>query len=124
MDFADPIGGAGYAFCLYVAGSLEVSASVPPGTAWKQLGDKGYKYKDKNGTSDGVQKVLVKGTGVPNKSKGLLKGKGSNLPFSGLTMPLGSPVVAQLRNNDTGVCLQGTFAMPIKSTAEQYKAKQ
>jgi hypothetical protein len=33
-------------------------------------------------------------------------------------------VVAQLRNNATGFCMQGSFTSPIKNDAKQYKAKQ
>src|SRR4029450_8434212 len=75
MNFADPVTTAEYAFCLYVGGSLEASATVPPGTKWKQLGDKGYKYKDKTAMADGVTKALGKGAGGPGKSKAPRKDK-------------------------------------------------
>ena len=124
-DFADPKTTAAYSFCLYAGGSLLTEATVPPGSLWKDISDKGFKYKDKTGAAFGIQKIMVKGTGVPAKSKALIKGKGASLPFGSLTLPINAtPVVAQLRNDATGFCMQGSYATPIKSTDRQYKAKQ
>ena len=125
-DFADPQTSADYAFCLYAGGSLLTAADVPAnGTAWAPIGSVGFKYKDTTGAADGVQKLILKGTGTAGKSKALIKGKGANLPFGSLANPIvASPVVAQLRNNATGFCMQGTYSTPIKNTATQYKAKQ
>jgi hypothetical protein len=125
-DFADPTDTAEYAFCLYAGGSLLTQATVPPSaTLWKQVGSVGFKYKDIIGAADGIQKALTKGTGEAGKSKALIKGKGANLPLASLTHPItASPVVAQLRNNATGFCMQASYATPIKNTDKQYKAKQ
>ena len=49
---------------------------MPPSLSkWSVIGTKGYKYKDKPGSEDGIQKVIVKGS-TSNKSKALVKGKG------------------------------------------------
>jgi hypothetical protein len=124
-DFADPTVSAEYAFCLYDGGALLTSATVPPSAAfWSTVGSVGYKYKDSSGSADGAQKLILKGTGTPGKSKALIKGKGANLPFAPLVQPFAGPVVAQLRNNATGYCMQGSYSAPIKNTATQFKAKQ
>ncbi|MDX2170107.1 MAG: hypothetical protein SF182_23755 [Deltaproteobacteria bacterium] len=124
-DFADPTAGAEYAFCLYDGGALLTAATVPPSaTSWSPVGSVGYKYKDASGAADGAQKLILKGTGTAGKSKALIKGKGANLPFAPLVQPFGGPVVAQLRNNATGYCMQGSYSAPIKNSATQYKAKQ
>jgi hypothetical protein len=69
--------------------------------------------------------VLLKGTGDPGKSKALIKGKGANLPFATLANPIAAtPVVAQLRNNGNGFCMQASYTSPLKNTDTQYKAKQ
>ena len=98
-------------FCLYAGTTQALLAQIDvpaDGTKWQTISDKGYKYKDKDGTEDGIQKILVKGSDQ-DKSRALLKGKGTALPD--MTVPFQLPVVAELRNNATGVCFQGTFNM-------------
>jgi hypothetical protein len=65
----------------------------------------------------------VKGS-TSTKSKALVKGKGANLPDPVLGA-ITYPVVVQLVNNDSGVCLEGSFDAldEIKNTTTQFKAK-
>ena len=53
-----------------------------------------------------------------------MKGKGDGLPDFMLPFP-GSelPVIVQLRNNQTGICWEGSFATPIKNQPGAFKAK-
>ena len=56
----------------------------------------------------GITTLLLKGQPTEDKSKVVVKGKGTNL----IDPPLGSltlPVKAQLMNSDTGVCVEATF---------------
>ncbi len=107
MDFEDPSSTAKYALCVYENGSLIASPGVPPGMpAWSLIGSKGFKYKDKLGTEDGIQKIILK-SGTAGKAKALVKGKGDNLPT--ITPPLTLPVDVQLVNSDNGKCWGSTF---------------
>ena len=80
----------------------------------------GYKYKDEGASEDGIGKVLVKGS-TENNSKALVKGKGAALPDPTLgNLPL--PIVAQLRNQQTGVCMEGIYdsADVIKNDTQHF----
>ena len=67
---------ADYALCIYAGPSdtLVASINVPPSTKWSTLSTKGYKYLDLSLTYGGTQKIILKGTGVPGKTKALLEG--------------------------------------------------
>jgi cysteine-rich repeat protein len=122
-DFGVPTGTTTYALCLY-AGTTAVSAVVPPSLSfWSPTGTKGFKYKDKTGSADGIQKILLK-SGVADKAKTLVKGKGTDLP----DLPDGEldlPVIAQLVSDANAVCYEGVFDMNavIKNQPELFKAK-
>ncbi|MEO8601496.1 MAG: hypothetical protein ABI629_02860 [bacterium] len=125
-EFADPTTSADYALCIYAGASptLVGTIHVAPGALWKEVSTKGYKYKDQALTSDGTQKVLVKGTGVSGKTKALLVARGANAPDVLDAGMLAAPVTAQLINYENGLCWQGTYAVPVKNTSEVFKGKQ
>ena len=59
--------------------------------------------------------------------KALVKGKGLNLPDFDGQLPIAGadlPLLVQLRNNQTGICWEGSFATPKKNLADQFSAKQ
>jgi hypothetical protein len=124
-DLKDPTTTADYALCIYAgtADTLIAQLNVPPGSNWKALGTKGYKYNDPSRSQAGVQKIIVK-SGAAGKSKALVKGKGTNLPDP--TLPLSFPVTVQLFNYQSGVCLDSTFSSTnaLKNTSTLFKAKQ
>ena len=66
---------------------------------------------------------MILKSGAAGKSKALLKGRGSNLPDPLDMGPLGSPVIAQLLNYQSGVCWGSTFTTPKKILTALYKAK-
>jgi len=71
-----------------------------------------------------VQKVSLKASD-DNKTKALLKARGTELPDGILgAMGLETPVTAQLVNHSSGICWQGSYTTPKKNTDEQFKAKQ
>ena len=124
-DFGMPTGTTAYTLCLY-AGTTSAalgSADIPPGANWAPISDKGYKFKDKTGTPEGIQKVVLKG-GAAGKAKALVKGKGANLPDV-LTGVLPLPVTAQLVNDANAVCFEGQYdsADVKKNDGTQFKAK-
>lgn len=122
----DPTGTTEYSVCIYKGASSDVleSFSIPPaGGNWSPIGDKGYKYKELNGSNGGITKVILKG-GAASKTKVIVKGKGGNLPDPVLTnLPL--PVTAQVINPDTGACVEAVFDTGSikKNTDTLFKAK-
>jgi hypothetical protein len=123
-ELSNPTTTADYTLCVYDANGIVTSATVPAdATKWSPISDKGYKYKDTGGAEDGITNVLVKGS-TQDKSKAKVKGKGLNLPDPTLgNLPL--PVTAQLRNEETEVCLEAVYdsAQVIKNDTGQFKAK-
>ena len=82
---------------------------------------KGFKYKDKLKTADGVMKVKLR-AGVPGKGKAIVKAKGPNLPP--LPLPMTGPVIAQLQNSEGG-CWGATYdALIKKNNVKIFKARR
>ena len=127
-EFANPTSTAEYALCFYAGttSALIQQVSVPPSASkWSTLGTSGYKYNDPAGSAGGITKILVKG-GSLGKSKALVKGKGAGLPDFDGNLPLPNtdlPLIVQLRNNETGICWEGAFAVPKKNAGDQFNAK-
>lgn len=120
-EFANPTATATYGLCIYENGAIIGTAAVSPDpTKWSTISTKGFKYKDKNGTAFGIQKILLK-SGAATKAKVLVKGKGAALPDPSPDLML--PVVVQLVNGDTGVCWESTFTSAIKNQVGLFKAK-
>ncbi len=113
LALSDPTDSAGYALCLYAgtAAALIFEAHVDPSaTRWSELGDKGYRYKESNGSEDGTQRVILKASDS-DKSKALWKARGGSLPdLAPATLPISDfPVTVQLRNDQGSVCIESTF---------------
>jgi hypothetical protein len=108
--FGDPLNTADYALCLYTGPhrAALTHLSIPHHAAkWQPLSTRGYRYKDKGGSADGVTKLLLK-SGAAGKSMAQVKGKGVNMPdptFSNLPVP----VTAQLVNSQTNACFEAVF---------------
>ena len=123
-----------YVLCVYDANaavrSLATAVVVAPGGAWQSKAPKGWKYKDKSGTSDGAQQVQLK-TGAAGKTKAQLKARGLNLPmpvpFSPNKYFKQDPSVIVQLVNGTGTCWTSEFSPAgngtKKNDGEQFKAK-
>lgn len=118
-DFAQPTASTNYALCIY-AGTASAILDLPAGAAWSSAGQ-GFKYKDKAGVSDGVQKAALK-AGAAGKAKALVKGKGANLPAA-LIPPLATPITVQLVNDANDVCLESVYSTATSNGAKQLKAQ-
>jgi cysteine-rich repeat protein len=118
-----PTGTTAYTLCLYDNNAALGDATVPGGAPkWAVIGaNKGYKYKDKPGTADGIRKVILKASAA-NKSKALVKGKGVNLPDLP-ALPFALPVTAQLVNDANNVCFTTVFNTAKKNVGSTFKAK-
>jgi hypothetical protein len=81
----DPAATTSWTLCIYdstldapfLAGSVAVA---PSASLWASSDPKGWKYKDKAGSQEGVTGLSLK-TGVAGKSKAQLKAGGSSLPL-------------------------------------------
>ncbi len=124
-DFADPTFATDYSLCVYDAVGLMPDYRVPASSLkWRQSGDRGFKYKDKNGLEDGMSTVLMR-AGEAGLSTVSIKGKGENLPAVELDPIVGLelPVTVQFVHGDTGDCWGGTFTTSIKNGSGLFKAK-
>jgi len=89
-----------------LAGALLVDRAgedcgTPPGPCWKAISTKGYKYKDKDASADGVAKIVAKG-GDPLQGKVVLKAA-NNAPKGQTSLPTG---IAPQLANDTQATVQ------------------
>jgi hypothetical protein len=98
-EFGDPVGGStAYKICIYDAANVltgeytvaQAGAMCGAEPCWSEKSGKGYKYKDKGTTADGVLKMNLFG-GDAGKGKVLVIGKNT-----AATMPTG--VAAALEN--------------------------
>jgi hypothetical protein len=122
-EFGNPTlaNGASNALCVYSNGALNAEAVVQPSTTkWKAISTKGWKYLDKPGTSDGITKIIQKGS-TNDRSKILVKGKGAALPD--IVPALTTPVEVQLVNSQSGICFTTTFNSAVKNVSGLFKAK-
>ncbi len=126
-DFFDPLTTANYAFCLY-AGAAEdrvASLEIPPGASWKLVRARGYRYRDRTGSADGIIKMSLRGSGG-DRAQARVRGKGENLPDFGLSGGLPLPVVAQLLNTQSGVCWESRFdaASVVRNQSGRFEASR
>jgi len=136
--FGAPVTGAtAVALCLYDDGdTLLESFEIARGgqlcagkPCWKAKGDKGFGYKDKASTSDGIAKLGYK-AGDPGKGKADVKG--ANKATKGLiSLPTG--LVAALSGNtaptmqlitSNGLCIGATLTEVKKDDGLQYQAQK
>lgn len=131
-DFLDPtLFGRRLSLCFYDASAasqpvaaMDFASGGECGgkTCWSAKGDKGFRFKNKAGTtSQGVGTVSLK-SGEQGKARVQVKGKGDFLQLP--TLPLTSPVTAQLIIDD-GVdreCWQVSFPFIVANDASRFQA--
>jgi hypothetical protein len=115
-----------YELCVYGPGSsLLFSGRFPAGglchglACWKTIPAKGYNYKDKDRTPDGMEKLQLK-SGIAGAAKVAAKGKGDLLEMPTLGS-LALPIQVQLRG--AGICWEATYSTSLVNTPDQFKAK-
>ena len=135
-DFGDPVDGeTGIAACIYddadlLVGEFQVDragedcAGKP---CWKRKGTKGYGYKDKNGSDDGIGKLSLL-AGEAGRGKASISGKNNSkkaqfdLPtgvVAGLTLQI-EPTLQILAGD--GVCISAKINSVVKDDGVSYKA--
>jgi hypothetical protein len=108
-EFGDPTTTGDFTFCLYAGSHSEPVAGLTiPANAgkWRPIAGKGYKYKDPDRVADGITMVRLKGSDK-DKARIVLRGKGADLPSSGL--PTSLPLRAQFVSTETGVCWEDVY---------------
>jgi hypothetical protein len=110
-DFGDPLVSENFSLCLYDESggtpALALRADAPAGgtcaaaPCWKAAGSAGFRYKDAEGTPDGLLKLQVK-AGAAGRTKVSVKGKGEHLPVLP-SLPLALPSRIQV-HAESGAC--------------------
>ncbi len=126
----NPANNTTYTLCIYdhTAGvpTLVSSLTLPPSALWVERAPKGWKFKDKLGTNDGIQQIQLR-PGNAGKTKVQFKAKGVvPIPaaISSLEMLDVDPkVTVQLFGSNISTCWTSSFTTPLKNTATQFKAK-
>jgi len=129
-DFGDPDSVTTYDLCIYDEYdpglySLESRVVVAPGSNWQARGDRGWKYKDRSGSSDGTVTIRFK-PGGEGRPKLVMKAKGENLPtptpVDMTTFFAVNPSVAVQLSNDAGHCWKSEFSdAPFRNTGQKFK---
>jgi cysteine-rich repeat protein len=131
VDLGAPDDDTKYTLCVYdttgavpsLATRVDLANGWPP---WTSNTPKGWSYKDKNGSTDGVQKLQIR-TSYVGRASAKLSAKGANLPLSspisGVEYFDQDPnVIVQLLSSE-GLCWTAEFATSIKNDGAQFKAK-
>ena len=125
-ELGDPTTTDDYQLCIYGPGpALLFSGRIPAGglcsgvACWKTIPGKGYSYKDKQRTPDGMEKVSLT-SGLAGAAKMSAKGKGDHLDMPALGS-LALPIRAQLHG--AGLCWEATYSTATVNTSLQFKAK-
>ncbi len=128
-DFGNPVSTTSYSLCIYAGAplSLQMALRAPAGgicdtkPCWKSKGAKGFRYKDKLRTPDGVSKIALRTT-PPALADIVVRGKGEHLVYPAL--PLAQPALAQLVKDEGTECWEAAYTSPaIKNNADNYLDK-
>lgn len=106
--FGTPNAGTTETLCLYAGGRLRDAVAIgPSATLWRANGARGFRYS--NPDADGVTRMQLKagGTTRPLPAMVTVRGEGASLP--NMAAALGLPVVAQVGNDVTTVCVSADF---------------
>jgi hypothetical protein len=116
-DIPSPIDQTDLAVCLYDQDGYVLGGALPKGSLWSANGKGDFQYKDLAMQTLGMQKIKVKFSKPFIK----VKGKGSGLAVP--TLPIDTPVTAQLINLDNDKCWESSFTSFSASDDKKFKAK-
>ena len=109
-DIGDPTQTTDYELCVYDNSGFQMAMTVPAGAGWSSISrpsdPKGYKFKDKNLTNDGIRLIRVKASNLDKAQAKVVGGK-DNLPDTA-TLPFQYPVTTQLYA-EGGMCWEAEF---------------
>jgi hypothetical protein len=112
-EFGDPLGGDGYALCVYEDDVLVREIAIPAGSMRWQETAAGFSYRDPNLSPDGVLTVKLTAGAADGDTKIRLKARGANLGPPDLAPPTGTLDI-QLRRTDGSICWGATYSPPFK----------
>ena len=132
-DLGDPAGAGNvdYLICVYDGSPREqpiLENHVPSlgscdgRPCWRAAADRGFKYKDRAGTADGILGATLL-AGASGRARVIVKGRGENLLMP--VLPVEGPVTAQLVALTEGgeECWETVFVGARKSDDRSYKAQ-
>jgi len=133
FDFGDPRAATGYKLCIYdqfygdgydraiLAAEIPAGGSCDGKPCWQGT-NTGFKYKNKSGTPDGIQAIVLK-AGPDGKAKITVKGKGDHLQMPSLPLDMTiSPLLVQVQAAN-GQCWQAQYVSAFKNTPISFKAR-
>ncbi len=130
--FADPIeGSARYSFCIYDDSTNDqplMEATLLPGgmcsgdPCWKATGASGLKFKDRDGTPDGISGAKFK-AGDAGKAQVQIRAKRDNLVAPAPPLMLNATVQLLIDDGVTTECWQTEFGSELANEAGKFKAK-
>jgi len=127
-DFGSPTTTTSYALCIYQNGILHLEVTAPAaGTCgtkpcWAQK-TKGFSYKDKLATPNGLTAMTLSRADDPGKAKIQVKSKGLLLADPG-SIPMAVSVTAQVVNDESSNCWGDTWTpAEISNDGVKLKAK-
>jgi hypothetical protein len=119
-EVGDPTGEADLAVCIYDAAGTLVGGDVLHGaTQWQPI-NRGFQYKDPLLTRHGFQKIRFR-TGQPS-TNALIQAKAKGTGIGNPSLPVTTPVTAQLVNLDSGKCWQSQFTTTRTNQADRVVA--
>lgn len=107
LEMGDPAATTGCRLCIDGGPEALLEIQIPFGSGWEALSDKGYRYHDRLGSAEGVEKALLRAS-ERSRAKLLVKGKGSNLPDPVLGS-VNAPIIVQGVNEETESCWESRF---------------
>jgi hypothetical protein len=108
------------------------SAVIPPGGScggnpcWKKIGHntlKGFKYRDRDGTNDGILKISLK-IKRGNRAKVAVIGKGVNLPVPSLPLSQDPRIRVRLSNSIGNVFEVPYFPPALRNDSKTFRDRQ
>ena len=118
-EFGTPLTTTSYQLCVYDGTpTLIFDAAIPAGgtcnatnlkPCWKDT-TKGFDYRDKDFSPDGVEQLRLKEGLVAGKAQIQVTAKGA--PLDDPTLPFTPPVVVQLHNLESGLCWEAAYSAP------------
>ncbi len=125
-DMGDPTQTTDYELCVYDNTGVQLAMSVPSGSGWSTLGKpsdpRGFKFKDKTQSNDGVKLIRTKASNLDKALAKLVASK-DNLPDTA-SLPFQYPVTAQLYAAG-GMCWEAEFNVndTKKNVDDQFNGK-
>ena len=119
-DVGNPTTSTDVAVCVYDAGGTLLGGQVFAGGPEWRVAKRGFEYRDKTLAQHGFQKIRIR-TGTPSLGA-FIQAKAKGVGIGNPTLPVTTPITAQLVNLDTGQCWASEFTTTRKNLADRVVA--